>query len=1151
MSQNIAHDINKKPRTQDIRIQEDVTFFQMGFSQYILDGLLTCGFQRPSPIQLKAIPLGRVGFDLIMRAKSGTGKTLVFCVISLETIDTEISAVQTLVLAPTREIAVQIAHVFSSVGCEIKGLKVEVFIGGTAIEGDKKKSKDCHIAVGAPGRIRHLIEKDFLKVDNVRLFILDEADKLMETSFQKDINYIFSKLPLNKQIIASSATYPGDLETFLQTYMCSPVVASPDNDEPILIGLKQFAAIVPSHPNAMKQVQIKVDELIKIFNKIPFKQSLVFSNYQSRAQSVCNKIHSVGLRATFIAGNQDMNKRLEAINKLKNFKCRILLTTDLTARGIDAENVNLVVNLDLPIDAPTYLHRIGRAGRYGSYGISITIVAENELETFQKLLTCVGGPTFYVLKLPSEYPDDIWSVSSTKFEKLCAKLDSSENEIQPVTEKKNDITSTIDVELPDKIKLEISEKSDDVSKENTINKEEEAKNDIDKHVNNFRSEEIDLPKIKVSSLFVESSICAINKTDDIKEEKKVDKKQAAESYSLSKPRVVHAFKLDFPENNLSAWQENNENVIFEVDLTDVQEDNLSSSDIDIISEYVKYDVDNKCIEEDSSNHDVGTNSCLNTVHEMQEMQEENWIDILPDESDVDPVVLHELNHYLLEYAMSSNITVHSKSKLNDEDIIQQALSWKQKLDFEIKRLDDLLKSPKESIQKLIYQQHFRMLRIFYKIQKQALLCVYPEIRNEDEIDDTYSYFVSSGDSNVLQMYKTIEDFKSTHRRPGEKFKAYFPYPVKENSYMPNLMISETDAEDYLKALRYLYSNPDPRKKLLQVIDYVAFLDEAKERKILEGLKDSEIVSIDDLLVTLKNLDLNKETEDGCTGQQVDKTDETENLIPHDQSPNSEHVNNTDEQDVFVNEKIVNSLSSSSSSDSTLTESDDSIKIESMPRENHVYSSTSSTLSSENEYKKLNAKVYGRNNFRQWKKFPKRNNAVKNKEQYSNDVIFQPNNIPCEQVDRLSDNVDACEKGSKLQKQLRSSSKSMQSSLSSSLKSNLCSHKKQFDNQESYVSNIWQNSDFASNENQRSVDRQYYASFYNHTYNVPYTTQTGSHAYYLNNSPKSTSISLNTSNLPCRSNENEIDEIEHFLSSLRIETDQYHLELYKSEMFRNT
>ncbi|XP_026666874.1 uncharacterized protein LOC108633152 [Ceratina calcarata] len=1158
MSQNIAHDVNKKPRTKDIRIQENVTFFQMGFSQKILDGLCTCGFQRPSPIQLKAIPLGRVGFDLIMRAKSGTGKTLVFSVISLEMVDIEISSIQVLVLAPTREIAVQIAHVFSSVGCEIKGLKVEVFIGGIAIEGDKKKLKDCHIAVGAPGRIRHLVEKGFLKVDNVRLFVFDEADKLMEVSFQKDINYIFSKLPLNKQIIASSATYPGDLETFLQTYMCSPVVVSPDNDESILIGLRQFVTIVSSHPNAMKQVQIKVDELTKIFYKIPFKQSLVFSNYQSRAQSVCNKINSMGLQATFIAGNQDMNKRLEAINKLKNFKCRILLTTDLTARGIDADNVNLVVNLDLPVDAPTYLHRIGRAGRYGSYGISITIIAENELETFQQLLTHVGGPTFYVLKLPAEYPDDIWSVPSTEYEKLCAKSDSNENqiEINSVAEVKNNSTTVIDADLPNKIKSETNETSDGTNKEDTIDKncsnEKETKNDIVKHVNDLHNshlQELTLEKIEVSSLFVDGTI-VINKFEDIQENKKVDKKKTA-SYSLSKPKVIHTFKLDFPENNLSTWQKNNENVVFEVDLTDVQEDDLSSCDIDIITEYVKYNVDSEHVEENSSTYDVDTNSCLTTVpDEMQKTHcigNNGPIDNLTNKikNDANTTFLNELNHYLAHYYTKNLNTVQSKSYLNDEETVKEALSWKQKLDFEIKLLDNALQSTTESIQKLIYQEHFRMLRIFYKIQKQALLCVYPEIRNDDEIDDTYSYCVSSGDSNVLQMYKTIEDFKSIHRRPGEKFKAYFPYPVKEDSYMPNLMISETDAKDYLNALRYLHSNPDPRKKLLEIIDYVAFLDEAKQRSILERLKnDSEIISVDDLLARIKSLDLNKETEDNSTEQQRADTDETANLVSHNESPNAENVNNINEQNVIVNENIRNNVSSSSSNDSTLTESDDSIEKESVPREN-VYSSTSSTLSSENnDDNKSKEKAYAKNNFRKCRKFSKRNKLVKDKEQYLYDDTFECNYISYEKIDRLSDNIDECEKKCQPQKQLKSSSKSVRCSLSS-MKSNLYSNKEESNIQESRAYNERQNSDFSSNKNQKPVT-QYYAPFYNYTNNVPCTTETENHACSLNNY-SNPSFSRNT----YPSNENETSEIEQFLSSLRIETDQFHLELYKSEMFHNS
>ena len=186
-----------------------------------------------------------------------------------------------------------------------------------------------------------------------------------------------------------------------------------------------------------------------------------------------------------------MNKRLEAINKLKTFKCKIMLTTDLTARGIDADNVNLVVNLDLPTDAPTYLHRIGRAGRYGSYGISITIIAENEIETLKQLLTSVGGSNFYLLKLPLNYPNNIWATSTTEFEKLYAKSninDENHFDIKPVIKAISDLSIT-SVNSLNNVKSEVSKTIDDVNKE-VVNRMqfsniEEMDNNIIKNVNNL------------------------------------------------------------------------------------------------------------------------------------------------------------------------------------------------------------------------------------------------------------------------------------------------------------------------------------------------------------------------------------------------------------------------------------------------------------------------------------------------------------------------------------------------------------------------------------------------------------------------------------------------------------------------------------------
>ncbi|XP_034196215.2 uncharacterized protein LOC117611893 isoform X1 [Osmia lignaria lignaria] len=1159
MARIIAHDISKMPRTKDIKIQEDVTFFQMGFSQKILDGLANCGFLKPSPIQLKAIPLGRCGFDLIMRAKSGTGKTLVFSIIALEMLDVEVSSVQALILAPTREIAVQISEVFSSVGSEIKGLKVQVFIGGTPIDNDKKKLNNCHVAVGAPGRIRHLIDKGLLNVENVRLFVLDEADKLMETSFQKDINYIFSKLPLNKQVIASSATYFGDLETFLQTYMCSPIVTSPDNDEPILAGLKQFVAVVPFHPNAMRQVQIKVDELVKIFNTVPFKQSLVFSNYQSRAQSVCNKINSMGFSATYIAGNQDMTKRLDAINKLKTFKCRIMITTDLTARGIDADNVNLVVNLDVPIDGPTYLHRIGRAGRYGSYGISITIVGDNEVETFRELLNSVGGPNFDVLKLPVSYPNDIWSTSDTLFEKLHARSDVNENQF----EIKFEVNSTNDLppgavyrELQNNIHVEDSASTVDINKENTDNTDS-----IDKNVDNFQKNAFNLKassksgRIKVSSLFAQN----VNKLNE-SEEIKVNKEDTItiKSYSSSKPKVIHNFKLHFESNNLSTWEKANKDTLFKVDLTDVQEDNLCSSDIDIITEHLEYNRYDKSLKESSSrendtklpSHFENMISKNDTEKPIASAWEDNNVTISNEiQYSTDVYCLKELKHYVSEQMERFSKSENELPSNDEETLINEALGWKQILEFEIKLLDTTMELMKESVQKLVYQEHIDMLRIFYKIQKHAILCVYPEIRSDDEIDDTYLYFGNPSGENLLTMFKEIEDFKSSYRIPGQKLNAYFPYPVEKDSYMPNLMILKTDLDNYRNSLKYLNSDPYPREKLLQIVNYVAFISEIKKHNLIKKLK-AQSLSFNELLATIK-VELGKESFE----KEGQFTDDNTRDIVQDELHAQSHTN-TDEQ---------NEITEEYDSNNSLTNSvqNDYSKIQELAC-HRLQNNTCTTSSESDDFQehKMNRKVYSKSKFHRWKKNETQVNPVKETEKSSYKI---PTNNNLDDVDRLCNNTDSYEKKSNAE--LNSYAGNRQSSKHKH-KSESCthdtlnsyktvsarstrkvkSHKHLDDEHLKDLTNVY-NTDYAQQSKQgEPLNPQYHIPLYNYIHNIPSSSQIENYTYFPSNF-----YPENKTNFyyPLDKNVNKCDtNIDQFLSSLRAETDLLHLELYTSEMLSN-
>ncbi|XP_011864163.1 PREDICTED: uncharacterized protein LOC105560032 [Vollenhovia emeryi] len=927
MAQHIAHDISKKQRTSDIKIEGNVTFFQMNLPRNVLDGLMSAGFQKPSPIQLKAIPLGRCGFDLIVRAKSGTGKTIVFGVIALETLDISIESPQVLILAPTREIAIQITHVIQAIGSKIEGLRVEYFVGGLSIEEDKKKLSKCHIAVGAPGRMKHLVEKGFLCVPKVRLFVLDEADKLMEINFQKDINYIFSKLPSSKQVIALSATYPGDLETFLQTYMCSPVLTSPNIDGPILIGVRQFIAVVPAHPNAMKQVQTKVEELVKVFTKISFKQGLVFSNYQSRAQSVSNKINSLGFSSSHIAGNQEMKKRLEAIENLRNLECRIMLTTDLTARGIDIENVNMVINLDVPTDPSTYLHRIGRAGRYGSSGVSITIVSENELSSFRKLLSSIGGPNFYLFKLSSDYTEDVWADDTSVFEKFYMEPEPSE----PSLEKPRTIDKAIlESENGAPIKMPMLEhvspsaakstgsplennenasvvkpESDNVSSENITSSDTfsidsndaptrdecevspkyvamntlSSKNNVKKTKNskkkrkkcksskNERYHETVTngtsvkprsnlnEKIKISSLFQyyvqDETDAVVNTSEECNKistaESEADNSKESKIANLFKSRNVHTFTLDSDES--SPMEELNKNVVFKIALSDTEDCVLSDAEVERVIQFmegsliVKEENGASISASNSEKENDNENTFIQISQDTSSTKEYNLVHSLPlnelDNSENDHIRTI-VNNYLVTYA--TEIIENDNNICNDEESLSRVASkWKEQLDFEINLLDSTYKGMTESVYKLLYAEYFSTLKTFLNIQKRAFLCIFPQIRNEEEVQDTYIYSTSNADNNLLDMYKEIEDFKSRFCTLGTKFNAFFPYPyINIDEYMPNLMMSNSDIEEYRKALQYFRTYENPYKKLLEIIDDMACLSETEMSDVIQKIKEQNL-----------------------------------------------------------------------------------------------------------------------------------------------------------------------------------------------------------------------------------------------------------------------------------------------------------------------
>ncbi|KAM3966343.1 LOW QUALITY PROTEIN: putative ATP-dependent RNA helicase DDX20 [Aphomia sociella] len=326
--------------------------------------------------------------DLLLEAKSGTGKTAVFSIIILEKLDLT-KGLQAVILAPTREIAAQICDVTKQIGSHYEGLNVEVVMGGLPIQDDISKFQNkVHIVVASPGRFRHLIQDKHIDVSSVRILVLDEADKLMEKSFQPDIKYIFSNLPKQKQIIMSSATYSESAKNFISNFVVNAQHIRPNTDC-VLLGVDQKVAVVKNTNNVVKQTRYKFQELIKIFTTRHFKQCLIFCNYQVRVSELHKLLIANKWPAEQLYGLQEQAVRLEALKTLQEYKCRILICTDLAARGIDASNIDLVINFD-PLEWQTYLHRIGRAGRYGSYGMSITILSEgHEEESFKKIVALV------------------------------------------------------------------------------------------------------------------------------------------------------------------------------------------------------------------------------------------------------------------------------------------------------------------------------------------------------------------------------------------------------------------------------------------------------------------------------------------------------------------------------------------------------------------------------------------------------------------------------------------------------------------------------------------------------------------------------------------------------------------------------------------
>lgn len=354
----------------------------------LLQAIVECGFEHPSEVQHACIPQAILGTDVLCQAKSGMGKTAVFVLACIQLIDVSEPVVRVLVLCHTRELAFQIQHEFLRLGKHMTGLKIGSVFGGRPIEKDKETLRDdCpHILVGTPGRVLQLIREGVLKFEGLTHFILDECDRCIDQlDIRRDVQQIFIKTPKKKQVMMFSATLSHDTRDICKKFMQGPHEITVDSESKLrLDGLLQYYVKLSEREKNKK--------LFDLLDALEFNQVVIFVRTVKRALALDGllqdhkfpsmTLHPLPENFAHKAPTGDVitakSGRIERLKAFKDFKKRILVSTDLFGRGMDVERVNIVINYDMPADSDAYLHRVGRAGRFGTKGLAITFCATDD-----------------------------------------------------------------------------------------------------------------------------------------------------------------------------------------------------------------------------------------------------------------------------------------------------------------------------------------------------------------------------------------------------------------------------------------------------------------------------------------------------------------------------------------------------------------------------------------------------------------------------------------------------------------------------------------------------------------------------------------------------------------------------------------------------
>jgi ATP-dependent RNA helicase len=354
------------------------SFEDMGFKDDLLRGIFHFGFQKPSAIQSRAIAPICSGRDVIAQAQAGTGKTATFSIGILQTIDTSSNEPQALILSPTRELATQTRTVLLSLG-NYMSVEVHSCIGGKSIGEDiRRLDSGVQVISGTPGRVFDMIRRKNLRTRNIKMLILDEADEMLSKGFKEQIYDVYRYLPPQTQVVLVSATLPREVLEMTRKFMNEPIRILVKRDELTLEGIKQFFISV-------EKEQWKFDTLCDLYDILQITAAVVFCNTRKKVEWLTQKMTEHNFTVASIHGEMPQDEREQITKSFRNGVFRVLISTDVFARGLDITSVSLVINYDLPNNRELYIHRIGRSGRFGRKGVAISLVKDDDVRILRDI----------------------------------------------------------------------------------------------------------------------------------------------------------------------------------------------------------------------------------------------------------------------------------------------------------------------------------------------------------------------------------------------------------------------------------------------------------------------------------------------------------------------------------------------------------------------------------------------------------------------------------------------------------------------------------------------------------------------------------------------------------------------------------------------